>query len=77
MKWLWRREVSKMLAVETRQKWLVSFNTMEGGVVVFSKPVRAYGSMECLRHSAQAGETWGPQDVDDDDDGAGTSGSCE
>jgi len=75
MKWLWKRVVSKVLAVESGQRWFVSFDTMEGGVVVYSKLVRPYRTMECLRHSIQAGETWGPQDVDNED-GAGSSGSC-
>ena len=63
-----------MLVVETRQRGFVLFNTMEGGVVVFSKLVQAYRSMECLRNSVHAGEIWGPQDIDDE--GAGSSGSC-
>ena len=75
MKWLWRRVVSKMLAVETGQRWLALSDTMDGGVVVFSTLVRAYQSMEHLRHSIQVGEAWGPQDVDDDDE-AGSSGRC-
>ena len=73
MKWLWRKVVSKMLAVETGHRWFVLSDSMEGGVVVFSKMVKAHRSMECLRHSIQARETWGPQDVDDE--GAGSSSS--
>ena len=66
--------MDRMLAEETGQTWLAMFDTMEGGVVVFPRLVRAYRSMERLRYSIQAGEVWGPQDVDDD--GAGYSGSC-
>ena len=73
IKWLWWEVVSKMLTVEIGRRWFVLSDSMEGGVVVFSKMVRAYRSMECLRHSIRAGETWGLQDVDDE--GAGFSGS--
>jgi len=61
MKWLWKKVVSKMLAVETGQRWFPISDTMEGHVVVFPKLVWAYRSMECLQHSIQAGEVGDPR----------------
>ena len=74
MKWLWKKVVAKMLAVETGQRWFAISDTMEGGVVVFPRLVWAYLFMDLHRHSIQSGEVWGPRDVDDD--GGGSSGNC-